>query len=150
MIAAVHLGGVQSIGRYILFSTPLTALFNGALNLVELWFNAVSAIHHKYAGQEVVSQTRRKVVFVIRIFSFVGFSTMFVILPMIFYTNKFTLNWIFSFAQSFNGLMCVFVFTLLTHTTYKLRSACMPLKGIQEATDLQAVIGKVNHKTIKP
>jgi len=149
IIMCMHLSGVQSRARYLLFCFPFMPLATAYLLTLDQWYKATAAIKNKITAtnsgdDDSVSKIARPINLVL---IWIGNPIIATIIPMIVYDDKFSLNWAYAGSITYQGLVALNIQVVLTVVTYRLLRACTPEGGVEQTDDLKAVVQKVNNST---
>jgi len=145
----MHLSGVQSRARYLLFCFPFMPLATAYLLTLDQWYKATAAIKNKITAtnsgdDDSVSKIARPINLVL---IWIGNPIIATIIPMIVYDDKFSLNWAYAGSITYQGLVALNIQVVLTVVTYRLLRACTPEGGVEQTDDLKAEVQKVNTST---
>jgi len=148
IIRCMHLGGVQSRARCLLFCFPFMPLATAYLLTLDQWYKATSLIKNRItsteSGEDNLSKLARPINLVL---IWIGNPIIASVIPMIVYDDKFSLNWAYAGSITYQGLVALNIQIGLTLMTYRLLRACTPEGGVEQTDDLKAVVQKVNTST---
>jgi len=125
LIMVLHLAGVRSSARYLLYSVWYGTIFIFAHCLLYL----LNKGHYKQFNRRL-----RGFLIVGGCFCSTGFVLLFTILPMVFSENPFALNWVYSFAVFFDGLCTASFGACLMYASMKLSNHWQPSPEVGNPT----------------
>jgi len=97
IINAMHLGGVQSSFRYLLYFLPPTLILVNTILKIEVWFVTTSSIKNMMMADARTDSIRLIVKNASLFLSVIGLLLLGTILPIVYYDDKFSLNWFYTF-----------------------------------------------------
>lgn len=149
MIPCVHLAGVQSRAKYLLFPVSIACLATFCMILMDQWYKGVAAIQNKFSLIKTDLQSLpRRLRNAYLVFLWIGAPTVNAVVPMIVFDDKTSLNWAYCLSVTYNGILSIVVSSVLVYTTFQLIISCTPDKEVGLSDDLSAVLRKVNTTTV--
>lgn len=140
----MHLAGVQSRGRYLVFALPLGMILFGGVFKVSQWTTASQQIQRKAVTREYLH--RQKIItWVLACLVLAGFLLLQTILPMVLYDNKWALNWLWVSVIAYTGAIGFFIsLFLIIFGTHLFRECQQAMDNGNHA--LKPVIDKVKKR----
>jgi len=140
----MHLAGVQSRARYLVFPWLIAPVFTIATILVDQWYKAAATIQNKFSKLKAdQDQMPKKVKYAILTLVWGGNILVGTIVPMIVFDDPTQLNWAYVSNFSVVGFITVFYFYILVRTTWRLVQVCTPEHEGDLTEDLAGVLRKV-------
>ena len=105
VINSMHLAGVQSRYRYLVFCLPMGVMIINAILKVDMWFVTTSSVRKMIMSTDHSETLRGYFKGIMIGIAVVGHLLLGTILPIVYYDDLWALNWLFSFYIFFMGMM---------------------------------------------
>jgi len=145
-INAMHLAGVQSCYRYLLYFVPMSMIIMNLVNKIDVWIITTKSIRKLVDPQYARTKHIFKAKCVVNVLCTATFILLFTLLPIVYYDNKTSLNWLYSFAVVSMGVIGGTVGGGLTYLNYRLYKLCQEA-AFKLDEDIQAAVDKVTIQT---
>lgn len=140
----MHLAGVQSRYRYLVYFLPAALIVGNTVLKVDLWFSTTSQIKNMMALRTETQRLQvmaRNITMAVLTLGLLLFGT---VLPIIYYDNKLALNWFYTFFNFYLDLGASILLLLLAFLNSILARKCLMVLEADPDPALAALAQKVS------